>query len=79
MAALLTCPFDVVKTHRQIELGEDVAKTTNGVKSVLATKTNPNTSTLTILRALYATKGVKALYAGECVVWLMCLIVGLKA
>jgi solute carrier family 25 protein 39/40 len=53
VAAVLTLPFDVVKTHRQIELG------------VSLTQGNPpSSSTWVIIGKLYAEKGVSALFAG---------------
>ncbi|XP_076332128.1 mitochondrial glutathione transporter SLC25A40-like [Tachypleus tridentatus] len=56
VAAVLTLPFDVVKTHRQIELGE---------MEILAKNSNKQlTSTYSILRNLYCQRGFKALFAG---------------
>lgn len=55
-AAVVTLPFDVVKTHRQIELGE---------KEVLANKGNQrSTSTLHILKRIRSERGVAGLFAG---------------
>lgn len=54
LAALLTLPFDVVKTHRQIELGE--AQVAGTSKKLV--------STWTLLRELYGKRGFTALYAG---------------
>ena len=50
IAAAVTCPFDVVKTHRQIQLGE---------KQILANK-----STLFIIKDILRTKGYRALFSG---------------
>ena len=50
ISASITCPFDVVKTHRQIQLGENV-----NAKSQ---------KTITVMRQIYRTKGVKGLFAG---------------
>lgn len=54
VAAVCTMPFDVVKTHRQMELGETPL---NG-----ASKTKPFTYTL--LLKLYREKGLQGLFAG---------------
>uniref|UniRef100_A0A6M2E311 Putative mitochondrial carrier protein n=1 Tax=Amblyomma tuberculatum TaxID=48802 RepID=A0A6M2E311_9ACAR len=53
VAAVLTLPFDVVKTHRQIELGE---------MEILQGKKSSNT--LTVMRELYQTQGMRSLFAG---------------
>lgn len=50
MAALITCPFDVVKTHRQIQLGQ-----TQNQNAILTTN---------IIRDIYRTKGINGLFAG---------------
>jgi len=49
---VITLPFDVIKTHRQIELGENLV---HG-KQI--------TSTWKLMVQLYQHKGVSALYAG---------------
>lgn len=54
LAAVLTLPFDVVKTHRQIELGERLMKSDNA---------SPN-SINQILKQIYAQHGVRGLFAG---------------
>lgn len=53
IAALLTLPFDVIKTHRQIEFGES--------KSYSRPQA---TATYTLMKTLYQTNGYKALFAG---------------
>ncbi len=53
IAATLTCPFDVVKTHRQIQLGEI---------QVLNKKA---TQTSNIMRNIYMQKGASGLFAGK--------------
>ena len=53
IAAAVTCPFDVVKTHRQIQLGEQHSNTNR-----------LNTSTTFIINDILRTKGYKALFAG---------------
>lgn len=53
IAAVLTAPFDVVKTHRQMELGE--AAMHRNKKLV---------STLGLVKDLYARRGITALFAG---------------
>lgn len=54
VAAIITCPFDVVKTHRQIQLGE---------KNLNANRFNQ--STLFIINDILRTKGYKALFSGK--------------
>jgi solute carrier family 25 protein 39/40 len=54
IAAVITLPFDVIKTHRQIELGE--AFVSGGQK--------PVTSTWGLIVQLYQHEGFAALYAG---------------
>jgi len=50
-AATVTCPFDVVKTHRQVQLGElDMSKTPR--------------RTVEIMRNIYNNKGIKGLFVG---------------
>lgn len=56
MAALLTTPFDVVKTHRQMELGELVFKDTSAVKKL--------PFTFSIMFQLYRESGWRSLFAG---------------
>jgi solute carrier family 25 protein 39/40 len=51
IAAIVTCPFDVVKTHRQIQLGE-----TNLNKNAVITKN--------IIKEIFQTKGIQGLFAG---------------
>lgn len=53
VAALFTLPFDVIKTHRQIELGE--------MKALTRSRAN---STYSLLKTLYQSSGYKALFAG---------------
>nr|VZI39478.1 unnamed protein product [Spirometra erinaceieuropaei] len=58
-AGLITHPFDVVKTHRQIELGESIFGNRAYSKS-----------TLLALRQLYRQKGLQALYSAETINYL---------
>ncbi|XP_064470934.1 probable mitochondrial glutathione transporter SLC25A40 [Ornithodoros turicata] len=53
VAAVITLPFDVIKTHKQIELGE---------LELLSVK-KPS-STYTLLRNLYRSQGLHALFTG---------------
>lgn len=53
IAAILTLPFDVIKTHRQISLGETRVKGSTQV-----------TSTLRLIIQLYHREGMHALFAG---------------
>lgn len=55
VAAFLTTPFDVVKTFRQIELGETKTKITYKSRLPL---------TFQIINHLYQTQGVQSLYTG---------------
>ncbi|XP_078377003.1 mitochondrial glutathione transporter SLC25A40-like [Oculina patagonica] len=56
MAALITTPFDVVKTHRQMELGELVLKDASAVKKL--------PFTFSLMFELYRTSGWRSLFAG---------------
>lgn len=60
IAATITCPFDVVKTHRQIQLGETILN-----KKAIQTRH--------IFQEIYRTKGISGLFAGES---FFCLIIG---
>ena len=51
----MTLPFDVIKTHKQIMLGEAVAAA--GSVSVMPTHK--------LIAQLYAQKGISALFAGN--------------
>ncbi|XP_071478271.1 mitochondrial glutathione transporter SLC25A40-like [Diadema antillarum] len=53
IAAVLTQPFDVIKTHRQIELGE-----------LGEMRKSASSSTVDIAKKLYADRGINGLYAG---------------
>ncbi|KAH8420795.1 hypothetical protein KR222_005400, partial [Zaprionus bogoriensis] len=57
-AALVTCPFDVVKTHQQIEFAERVIFTDSPAKEV------NKRSTFSRLVAIYRTYGLSGLFAG---------------
>jgi len=56
MAAVLTTPFDVVKTHRQMELGELVFKDATEVKKL--------PFTFSLMFQLYRGSGWRSLFAG---------------
>ncbi|XP_055327353.1 probable mitochondrial glutathione transporter SLC25A39 isoform X2 [Paramacrobiotus metropolitanus] len=56
IAGVTTLPFDVVKTHRQIELGE--------LLSVRPTVRKQPTTTLALMVNLYKQRGIKALFSG---------------
>jgi len=58
IAALITCPFDVIKTHQQIEFGEKFLYSGNG-----GSKKQMNTM-LQTMRNILRASGVKGLYAG---------------
>ncbi|KAI4482789.1 hypothetical protein M0804_008642 [Polistes exclamans] len=56
IAALFTLPFDVVKTHRQIEMGE---------KEIYSDKPSRSRSTtMTVIKKIYNQNGIKGLYTG---------------
>lgn len=57
VSAVLTLPFDVVKTHRQTELGEQQMKAS-------FQQSKSRTSTFSILNKIYNQHGVKGLFAG---------------
>lgn len=54
----MTAPFDVVKTHRQIEFGETVLHADKPVTSP------PKVGTLAILSNIYRENGVRGMFAG---------------
>ena len=53
VAAFITCPLDVVKTHRQVQLGE---------KDIVNKASN---KTINIIKEIYRIKGVSGLFAGK--------------
>ncbi|KYB29088.1 Calcium-binding mitochondrial carrier protein Aralar1-like Protein [Tribolium castaneum] len=55
IAAFATVPFDVVKTHQQIEIGE---------KTLYTDKPQRTKRTAQIIREIYRHSGIKGLYAG---------------
>lgn len=55
-AAAITCPFDVVKTHQQIEFGEKFIYSSNGKKSL--------TGTFATARNIYRTSGFNGFFSG---------------
>ncbi|XP_020290927.1 solute carrier family 25 member 40-like [Pseudomyrmex gracilis] len=55
IAAFVTIPFDVVKTHRQIEMGE---------KEIYSEKPIRSSSTWRTLQRIYYQNGVKGLFSG---------------
>lgn len=55
IAGVLTLPFDVIKTHRQIELGRVV---------LAKAKVKVSTSTWVLIQNLYKSEGFHALFAG---------------
>lgn len=58
IAAVLTLPFDVVKTHRQISLGKQVTEGKSPVQF-------RNTATLPIMKEIVRAQGYRALFAGK--------------
>ncbi|EFN82844.1 solute carrier family 25 member 40 [Harpegnathos saltator] len=55
IAAIFTIPFDVVKTHRQIEMGE---------KEIYSDKPIRSSNTWTIIQRIYYQNGLKGLFTG---------------
>ncbi|XP_011499451.1 PREDICTED: solute carrier family 25 member 40-like isoform X2 [Ceratosolen solmsi marchali] len=55
IAAFITIPFDVVKTHRQIEMGE---------KQIYSDNPRESCSTWKTIKKIYAQGGVKGLFTG---------------
>ncbi|XP_036140291.1 solute carrier family 25 member 40 isoform X2 [Monomorium pharaonis] len=55
IAAFVTIPFDVVKTHRQIEIGE---------KEIYSDKPIRSSTTWTIIQRIYHQNGLKGLFTG---------------
>ncbi|XP_062561348.1 probable mitochondrial glutathione transporter SLC25A40 [Armigeres subalbatus] len=60
VAAFLTVPFDVVKTHQQIEFGEKFLYAENGEKL----KPQRSAGTFETMRNVYVRNGIKGLFAG---------------
>lgn len=58
MAALITTPFDVIKTHKQIELGEKIFSTDK------SSKLETSNGTIKALNRIYSSNGVKGLFSG---------------
>uniref|UniRef100_A0A1Q3FGJ2 Putative solute carrier family 25 member 40 n=1 Tax=Culex tarsalis TaxID=7177 RepID=A0A1Q3FGJ2_CULTA len=60
VAAFVTVPFDVVKTHQQIEFGEKFLYAENGDR-----KSPPKSAgTFETMRNIYVRRGIKGLFAG---------------
>lgn len=58
IAAFVTAPFDVVKTHRQIEFGEKVLYAEKPVRSL------PKVGTFAILSKIFRENGMRGIFAG---------------
>lgn len=56
IAAFITCPFDVIKTHQQIEFGEKFLYSANGKKQL--------TGSLQTMMNILRTAGISGFYAG---------------
>jgi solute carrier family 25 protein 39/40 len=59
IAAFLTTPFDVIKTHQQIEFGEKVLYSHNGKM-----KKKPPSGTKATMRNIYKSAGIRGFFAG---------------
>lgn len=55
VAATVTTPFDVIKTHRQIELGE---------KLIYGKDSPPDSHVIQSLRQIYKQNGLQGIFAG---------------
>ncbi|XP_034945100.1 solute carrier family 25 member 40-like [Chelonus insularis] len=55
IAAFITIPFDVVKTHRQIEMGE---------REIYSDKPGRSSDTISIIKRIYRQSGVQGLFTG---------------
>ncbi|KAG8222637.1 hypothetical protein J437_LFUL011913 [Ladona fulva] len=74
IAGILTLPFDVVKTHLQIEIGEKESQQTRGGRRCFRRgsglqyedleKQNKRASTADIMRLIYSETGYKGLFTG---------------
>lgn len=62
MAAVITLPFDVVKTHRQIELGEVIVEESS--RKLRSNVQVPSNNTFAIMRRIYSQRGISGLFAG---------------
>lgn len=58
IAAFITAPFDVVKTHKQIEFGDKILYAKEPIKAL------PTVGTLSILQKIYYQNGLKGIFAG---------------
>ncbi|KAF4518003.1 hypothetical protein B566_EDAN012753 [Ephemera danica] len=58
IAAILTLPFDVVKTHQQIELGE------KQIYSNPPRSTNGRSTTLAVIKRIFSQSGISGLFTG---------------
>lgn len=63
LAALFTCPFDVIKTHQQIEFGEKFLYYTNGNRNGNGGK-KPMTSMKQTMQNIWKTSGLRGFFAG---------------
>lgn len=54
----MTAPFDVVKTHKQIEFGEKVLYADKPVKAL------PKIGTIAILMKIFQQNGISGVFAG---------------
>lgn len=60
IAASITCPFDVIKTHQQIEFGEKFLYNANGTER----GKKPLTGTFQTMKNILRTAGVRGFFAG---------------
>lgn len=63
VAAVVTLPFDVVKTHRQIELGEMEAEKVSRSRALPSARKQSN-ATSALLKRIYSQRGIRGLFAG---------------
>lgn len=62
-AAIITCPFDVIKTHQQIEFGEKFLYYSNG-NNELTKRKKPMSTTHQTVRNILNTSGFRGFFAG---------------
>lgn len=58
VAAFITAPFDVVKTHKQIEFGEKILYAKHPVKTL------PKVGTIAILNKIFHQNGLRGVFSG---------------
>jgi len=65
IASIITLPFDVVKTHQQITLGQLNDKKINFETERISLTTTSKKGVFPIFKELIKTKGIKSLFTGK--------------